>query len=296
MKFSPTEQAMIRIDMFRWLDERRDIDGMFVFSRKDLAKYEWHGQKIRLCDPQSGIWNPQGFDESVSILTSLKGPYQDLELDDLHISYAYQAQEQGPNTKLRKAFENQTPLMYFRQVEPSRFVAHYPVYIVADDPTARTFTVALDSQLLSFKPSEISNENDRAYVERTIRARAHQPEFRWRVMTAYTSKCAVCNLKHAELLDAAHIIPDSHELGLPVVTNGLALCKIHHAAFDKNLLGISPDFIVKINEQILLEIDGPMLKHGIQEMHGRSLHLPKMQAEQPSRDNLAFRFEEFNAA
>lgn len=296
MKFTPTEQAMIRLDMFRWLDDRRDVDGMYVFSRNDLAQYEWHGQKIRLCDPQSGIWNPKGFDESVSILSSTKGPYQDLELDDLHLSYAYQAQEHGPNTKLRKAFENQTPLIYFRQVEPSRFVAHYPVYIVADNPDARTFTVALDAQLLSFKPSEISNEDDRAYVERTIRARAHQPEFRWRVMTAYTSKCAVCNLKHAELLDAAHIIPDSHERGLPVITNGLALCKIHHAAFDKNLLGISPDYKVSINSALLQEVDGPMLKHGIQEMHGRMLALPKKPAEKPDRENLDFRYREFVAA
>ena len=51
----------------------------------------------------------------------------------------------------------------------------------------------------------------------------------------------LCKLRHAELLDAAHIIADANDEGLPIVPNGLALCKIHHAAFDKNIIGISPD-------------------------------------------------------
>ena len=72
-------------------------------------------------------------------------------------------------------------------------------------------------------------------------------------------------------MDAAHITPDSAERGEPIVSNGLALCKIHHAAFDRNILGISPDYQVHIRQDILEEEDGPMLKHGIQEMQGRSL-------------------------
>jgi hypothetical protein len=39
-----------------------------------------------------------------------------------------------------------------------------------------------------------------------------------------------------ELLDAAHILPDGHPKGEPVVPNGLALCKLHHAAFDRQRL------------------------------------------------------------
>lgn len=296
MKFTPTEQALIRLDMFRWLDDRRDVDGMVVFSRADLAKYSWMGQSIRLCDPQSGIWNPKGFDESVSILSVMNGPYEDLPIGDLYVLYAYQSQERGPNTKLKLAFERQTPLIYFREVTPSRFVAHYPVYIVEDDPVNRRFTVALDAQVLKLNDLSDRQSDERRYVERQIRGRVHQPEFRWRVMSAYKQRCAVCALKHVELLDAAHIIPDSHELGLPVVTNGLALCKIHHAAYDRDLLGISPDLEVKINSRLLHEVDGPMLKHGLQEMHGRTLTVPARAADQPARENLDFRFQQFVAA
>lgn len=40
---------------------------------------------------------------------------------------------------------------------------------------------------------------------------------------------------------AAHIIPDREEGGEPPVTNGLALCKLHHTAFDAFFLSIRPD-------------------------------------------------------
>ncbi len=81
----------------------------------------------------------------------------------------------------------------------------------------------------------------------------------------------------------------------PTVSNGLALCKLHHAAYDRNLLGITPDYKVEINKALLLEVDGPMLKHGLQEMNGRTISVPTRRDEQPSKDGLATRFAEFMA-
>lgn len=72
--------------------------------------------------------------------------------------------------------------------------------------------------------------------------------------------------------------------------------KIHHAAYDANLLGISPDYVVRINNELMDETDGPMLLHGLQEMDGRGLTLPKRPADRPSKDRLAERFEEFKSA
>ena len=115
-------------------------------------------------------------------------------------------------------------------------------------------------------------------------------------MVAYSQKCTICDLQHPELLDAAHIIPDGEPLGAPVVENGLSLCKIHHAAYDREFLGIDPDHQVHINQALLIEQDGPMLKHGLQEMHGRAITLPKRAAHHPDRDRLALRFERFRAA
>lgn len=78
--------------------------------------------------------------------------------------------------------------------------------------------------------------------------------------------------------------------------NGLSLCKIHHAAFDINLLGISPDYEVGVDHELLAEVDGPMLQHGLKEMHGRILVLPERRREWPDRDRLATRWSEFGAA
>jgi len=74
------------------------------------------------------------------------------------------------------------------------------------------------------------------------------------------------------------------------------LCKIHHAAFDVNLLGITPDFVVRIDTALLAETDGPMLRHGLQEMDGRTLVLPVDKKQRPDRDRLATRYRRFLAA
>jgi putative restriction endonuclease len=88
-------------------------------------------------------------------------------------------------------------------------------------------------------------------------------------------------------------MPDAHELGVPAVSNGIALCKIHHTAYDQNFVGISPDYKVHINSDLLAEKDGPMLKHGIQEMNGRVISTPNRNTEKPNSDALDFRFQLF---
>ena len=81
----------------------------------------------------------------------------------------------------------------------------------------------------------------RAYLTDTFRRRLHQVAFRERVLRAYAERCALCRLRHQELLDAAHITPDSDAEGEPVIGNGVALCKLHHAAFDRFTFAIRPD-------------------------------------------------------
>lgn len=156
-------------------------------------------------------------------------------------------------------------------------------------------TVALNQTMRFFGDPLLITEDQRRYAEQVVRRRLHQPMFRARVMTAHVSTCAVCHLKHPDLLDAAHIISDSSLAGVPRVTNGLALCKIHHAAYDRNLLGITPDYEVPIDRALLDEVDGPMLRHGLQDMHGRELFVPRKALERPSRESLEVRFGEFAA-
>lgn len=133
----------------------------------------------------------------------------------------------------------------------------------------------------------------RNYITSTIKTRLHQKSFRERVLQAYKEQCAFCSLRHVQLLDAAHIISDNEEMGDPIVINGLSLCKIHHAAFDSNIIGVTPDFKIEVREDILYERDGPMLKHGIQELQNQRIILPHSRNLWPDKDRLDIRYHKF---
>ena len=292
---SEAEQRAIREDIFRWLDEKLG-SGTYELSRDELENYAYAGERIPLLDAARGIRNPRDFDATLTIMTSSKvHGYDDEIRPDGLVRYSYQSKQGGDNIKLRRAHEQGEPLVYLHGVRAGFFVAYYPVYIVHDDPIARNVHLALDETFRFFGDPLNMTGDERRYAERVVKERLHQPMFRARVLRAYRSTCAVCSLKHAELLDAAHIIGDGDIGGLAHISNGLALCKIHHAAYDRNLLGISPDFEVRIDSRLLDEVDGPMLRHGLQDMHGRPLVLPRRRADWPSKEGLEQRFQAFAA-
>jgi putative restriction endonuclease len=113
-------------------------------------------------------------------------------------------------------------------------------------------------------------------------------------MRAYRHRCAICTLHERELVQAAHIVPDVE--GIAAVVNGLALCAIHHLAFDRNLLGIDPGGVVHIAERLLREIDGPMLQTGLQGFRGTRIALPRRPDDRPDPVRLQTRFERFSHA
>lgn len=202
----------------------------------------------------------------------------------------------GSNGQLREAMRLGLPVVMLRKVATASFVPVMPVYVVKDEPEKRRFLLAIDEGLRFLPHPDSLTDDQRRYAERMTRQRMHQPEFRSRVLTAYQRQCAVCRLQKVPLLDAAHITPDADEHGLPMVTNGLALCKIHHAAYDENILGLSPDYVIRINPRVLIEVDGPMLNHGLQEMEGHQLWIPSRVRDRPDRDRLAERFTVFERA
>ena len=79
-------------------------------------------------------------------------------------------------------------------------------------------------------------------------------------------------------------MPDTEAGGIVAVVNGLALCAMHHLAFDRNLLGIDPEGVVHIAGRLLREIDGPMRRTGLQGFHGRGIALPRRPADRPDRN------------
>jgi len=192
------------------------------------------------------------------------------------------------------------PLVYFHGVEPGSYVAAYPVFVVGDAPAALTFMLQVDDASAALamdigrgRVAEDEAAARRAYVTRSVRQRLHQVAFRERVLRAYQERCTLCSLRHQELLDAAHIIPDSDPEGEPVVSNGVALCKLHHAAFDLLFFAIRPDYVIEVRPSILAGHDGPMLIVGLQQIHHRRILLPRRPIDRPDPLRLERRYEEF---
>lgn len=265
-----------------------------VVTRAQLEAFSYAGEQLKLIDYSRGIRNPRQLGATLSILSQPKGPYDDVETEDGLLRYAYRDGDPngGDNRKLRRAAELGVPLVLLQGIAPGVFVPTFPVYVVADDPVGRYVEIAVDENL-RFLADSTPTADTREYAERLTKLRLHQPVFRARVLRAYERACAICRLKHVDLLDAAHIVSDA-EGGQPVVPNGLSLCKIHHAAYDRGIVGVRPDYVVQVRPDVLLEVDGPMLKHGIQEVHGWRLELPKGIKERPDRNLLERRWSSFS--
>ena len=243
------------------------------------------------------IWNPRDLAATLAVVSSPDGRYADAEVEGGLFRYDYRAgSDQGDNAKLRRAYELGLPIILLRKLSNNVYRPWFPTYVVADDRTGRQFMLALDEVQRALADTANPSELERRYAERLVRQRLHQGEFRARVIRAYDTRCAVCHLGHGRLLDASHIVEDGQPLGQPVVPNGLSLCKIHHAAYDSDLLGISPDLVVAVNHELLNEVDGPMLRHGLQEMHGRSINVPARRTDAPDRSRLDLRYQRFLAS
>jgi putative restriction endonuclease len=260
--------------------------------------FPFRGGRVPFLNRYSGIHRArvQSGPAALSIQTSTKSPYDDEILPDGFL-YAYRAGsiDQADNRALRAAHTLQVPLVYFIGTMPGWYKPIFPCFVSTDDPARQMVTVtpgelrgAVDEPV----PTPIEDPLERRYAVRQTRVRLHQRRFRGRVVPAYRSQCAICRLKELRLLDAAHIVGDVEELGEPTVSNGLSLCAIHHRAFDQNLVGVSPDYVVHVSRGLREDEDGPMLDL-LKDSHAIPLLLPSRVADRADRERLETRFAQF---
>jgi hypothetical protein len=100
---------------------------------------------------------------------------------------------------------------------------------------------------------------ERRYALRLVKPRLHQASFREVVLAAYDHRCAISNLPHDHLLDAAHIVADG---------------RLH------------------VSERLLMLRDGPLLEQSLKGIAGGQIRAPRRQEDRPDRDPLAARFEQ----
>jgi putative restriction endonuclease len=277
--------------------------------------FRWRGQRVSFGPFYSGIFRPKEMASPAALCLvtappkqNRPAPYED-EFDEASGRFTYRFRDaqsdslpalqaaERDNRALIAAYDLGEPLIYFRGIAPGQYAAVAPAFITALDERARTvaFEAGLpvaDTSLVGL----VSDGDTRAYATREAVYRLHQHRFRAAVLRAYGSRCAVCALREASLLQAAHILDDRDPRGHATVVNGISLCAIHHLAYDRNLMGIDPEGVVHIAERLLHEIDGPMLRTGLQGFHGAAILQPRQADEQPDPERLGVRFGQFQAA
>ncbi len=145
-----------------------------------------------------------------------------------------------------------------------------PLHNAEDDaPAAVDLAEAGPEEERSFlDESQTDIQAARRYdLVQTMRA-YRDSQFRPAVLRAYSYRCAVCGCA-LKLVDAAHIVPVSYPNSTDEVTNGLALCRLHHGAYDNGLLGVRSDYGVIVNPETENRLVDLQLDVGLSEFKSR---------------------------
>jgi putative restriction endonuclease len=268
--------------------------------------FQFRGERVPIINPQRGIFKPQRMQYLLSIRTVFPRSGARVWYDDqrqVHrqiyegvdaVEYAFMGHdsEAADNRWLREALDAGIPIIYFLGVAPGSYQAIVPAYIGGWD------AASLKARVVFGMPGELDvgmpeTGAERRYALREVKQRLHQASFREAVIHAYDGRCALSGLPEPLLLDAAHIVSDGDILyGQPIVTNGIPLSKIHHAAFDSHLIGIDADYRIHIADRLMRRRDGPLLE-ALKGLHREKVHLPARTRDFPDRDRLAARFRLF---
>lgn len=134
---------------------------------------------------------------------------------------------------------------------------------------------------------EVGNWPEIQKLDRENRLR-RDPHFRDRVIRAYECRCAICNYDTRMYgtvigLEATHI--RWHANGGPdEVSNGLALCMIHHKAFDRGGIGLTDDFTLLISPA--LHGQNEAWNYWFSRFRDQAIHLPQRTAHAPDPKHL----------
>jgi putative restriction endonuclease len=266
---------------------------------------------VRFASAAEGIFKPVQLSGLLSIKTVVPKPtgrvwYHDQTHPDEQVRsrsdvmrYAFKGRnpDDARNLWLRDAMERSLPIIYFYGVAPAIYEPIFPVFVVGWDPTTLTCAIAAGTAASTTDKLTPPAPAERRYAMQLVRHRLHQAMFRERVVEAYGRRCALTGLPEVKLVDAAHIVPDSDDaLGQPDIRNGICMSKIHHAAFDTNLIGIDPDFRIHVSDNLLALHDGPLLEQALKALAGGQMRLPENRTLWPDRQRLEARFKQFQEA
>lgn len=201
---------------------------------------------------------------------SLKSPSAQITKSTLEFAFHHGVATQKRKTRPPEIVVAVAPAFLLWYVEQGRMLH------ASEDDYAQV------SELVNATPEDerefVDSSGDEAQATRRIRMveimRAYRAaRFRPGVLRAYSHQCAACTIS-LNLVDAAHIIPVRHAGSTDEITNGIALCRLHHAAFDNGLIGFRPDYRIVENPRTIGRLTELNFMRGIEEF--RASLLPRL--------------------
>lgn len=140
----------------------------------------------------------------------------------------------------------------------------------------------IDSTWEKWKKINIDSEE---FILTKIRV-PRDPHFRKKVYMAYDYRCAITWIQ-LSIVEAAHIIPYSHDLGSDEVENWLCLSASYHTAYDYGLIYIDEEYNIRVNEEKLDYLAKIWQDWGFDKFRKimyDKINLPKLTHNHPSKE------------
>jgi len=156
-----------------------------------------------------------------------------------------------------------------------------------------------DCSFLNDLETQILNDDRESYAERISELReslsndefeeeifVRSGVFKREIPKIYDYQCAISGMRvesstNSQLVDACHIIPFAISKD-DTITNGISLSPNLHRAFDRGLLTINADYVVRISPAIK-ENESP---YSLRQFEGKQIKLPNETKYYPSIENL----------
>lgn len=124
-------------------------------------------------------------------------------------------------------------------------------------------------------------ESPRRLLLTQLKRRYRAYDFRARVLSAYSQRCAMCGLQ-LRPIEAAHILPVAADHGSDATANGIALCATHHKAYDSNLVSFDEHYAIEVSAQRVADLAKHSLVENLNSF--RSALLPALVLPADRRD------------
>ncbi|MBX0297069.1 HNH endonuclease [Haloarcula nitratireducens] len=249
------------VDVLEWEFEPRDGREVLVFTmaHQESTRSEWTTAVREQLQQYHDLHNSER-----------------VTLDEIYDFVADDLTQQFPdNDDVRAKIHQQ--LQILRDQGDVELLDDARTYRLTFEPDVETVETELQAKLET--EPQLTSDNEE-FTEQKHRVR--DQAFARLVKAAYDNRCAICDRRRetpagTPEVEAAHIYPKS-EQGADDPRNGLALCKLHHWAFDTGWLAISDDYTIVVADAP--ERDG---YHEFKQLEGTPLSLPANEAMVPHR-------------